>query len=213
MSKKARTREQIVEVARELFLAEGLIAVGMERIAERAETTRRNLYRHFPTKESLAYEVITQLFDGWNREQREIYARLEGSGGRRLADFLEALVETLDRQRPMLRFFGEFDVVFQDSQQYEPSPEAARVLGGKLDLSEALIRELLELGMGDGSLRRDLDLPTLVPTLTTSLWSLAQRVALRDRMLKAEFGVEGLAMIRAHIALVSRALKEDSHEA
>jgi AcrR family transcriptional regulator len=210
MGKKDRTTQQILKVATDLFLSDGLLAVGMERIAELAEMTRRNLYRHFPTRESLAYAVTANLLDAWNQEQRGIYDGLVGTGRKRLEDFFDALIASLDRQRPMLRFFGEFDVVFQDSLIYKPSPEMEHEFSASLDVSEDLVRELIELGMKDGSLRPGLNLKVLVPTITMTLWTLAQRIALRDRMIKDEFSVDGLDIVHQHLELVLRALEPAS---
>ncbi|HEX8532908.1 MAG TPA: TetR family transcriptional regulator [Allosphingosinicella sp.] len=49
----ATTRDQIVVAADELFYAEGLSAISMDRIAERAGVTKKTLYYHFRSKDDL----------------------------------------------------------------------------------------------------------------------------------------------------------------
>jgi AcrR family transcriptional regulator len=56
--KARRTREALARAAFELVLAHGLQAVTVERIAERADVTRRTFSRHFGSKESAALDVI-----------------------------------------------------------------------------------------------------------------------------------------------------------
>jgi AcrR family transcriptional regulator len=64
--KAARTREHIVDVAIELFIAQGYDQTTMEQIAERAEVAPSTLYRYFTSKDLLALDrllVITDLGD------------------------------------------------------------------------------------------------------------------------------------------------------
>ncbi|MGW6575482.1 TetR/AcrR family transcriptional regulator [Streptomyces sp. NPDC054945] len=51
-------RERILDAAEELFLGEGVRAVGVQAIAERAKTTKMALYRHFATKDALIEEWL-----------------------------------------------------------------------------------------------------------------------------------------------------------
>jgi Transcriptional regulator len=207
MSRKNCSKDRALSVARELFLAEGLLQTNMDRVARMAGMTRRTLYRSFSSKESLAYAVAIGVLSDWNDEQRKLYSALEGTGADRLEAFLAGSVAILDIRRPMLRFLGEFDIVFQDSLAYRPSPEMKSAFGCVSRLSEDLIEGLLELGERDGSLRRGLEPGTLVPTITTTLWALAQRVALRDGILKEETGISGIMMARRYIELILEAIK------
>ncbi|MFI5672507.1 TetR/AcrR family transcriptional regulator [Streptomyces sp. NPDC051704] len=51
-------RERILDAAEELFLREGVRAVGVQAIAEQAKTTKMALYRHFATKDVLIEEWL-----------------------------------------------------------------------------------------------------------------------------------------------------------
>ncbi|MFD7907847.1 TetR/AcrR family transcriptional regulator [Kitasatospora sp. NPDC059747] len=55
---KLPPRERILDAAEELFSREGIRAVGVQAIADRAETTKMALYRHFATKDALAEEWL-----------------------------------------------------------------------------------------------------------------------------------------------------------
>lgn len=58
--KAARTREQILDVAAELFLAQGYDETTMEQIAEAAEVAPSTLYRYFPSKDLLILGRLTE---------------------------------------------------------------------------------------------------------------------------------------------------------
>lgn len=49
----SEARERLLLTASELFYAEGIHAVGVDRILEKAGVTRATFYRHFPSKEDL----------------------------------------------------------------------------------------------------------------------------------------------------------------
>ncbi|MFE6909596.1 TetR/AcrR family transcriptional regulator [Streptomyces erythrochromogenes] len=58
-------RERILDAAEELFLSEGVRAVGVQAIAERADTTKAALYRHFATKDALIEEWLRIVAAGY----------------------------------------------------------------------------------------------------------------------------------------------------
>ncbi|MFB7056097.1 TetR/AcrR family transcriptional regulator [Streptomyces vinaceus] len=58
-------RERILDAAEELFLREGVRAVGVQAIAERANTTKMALYRHFATKDALIEEWLRIVAAGY----------------------------------------------------------------------------------------------------------------------------------------------------
>ncbi|MFF3863030.1 TetR/AcrR family transcriptional regulator [Streptomyces sp. NPDC002209] len=58
-------RERILDAAEELFLSEGVRAVGVQAIAEQAKTTKMALYRHFATKDALIEEWLRIVAAGY----------------------------------------------------------------------------------------------------------------------------------------------------
>src|ERR1039458_10796037 len=53
-----RARKAILEAAAELLLARGLSAVSMDAVAEQAGVSKATIYRWWPTKETLALDVL-----------------------------------------------------------------------------------------------------------------------------------------------------------
>ncbi len=50
---RAPTRERLLDAAGALFYAEGIVAVGVDRVCQRAGVSKRSLYKLFPTKDEL----------------------------------------------------------------------------------------------------------------------------------------------------------------
>lgn len=55
---KLPPRERILDAAEELFQREGIRQVGVQAIADKAETTKMAIYRHFETKDALVAEWL-----------------------------------------------------------------------------------------------------------------------------------------------------------
>ena len=56
----SEARARLLSTASRLFYAEGLHAVGIDRIVATAGVTRATLYRHFPSKDDLVVAYLTQ---------------------------------------------------------------------------------------------------------------------------------------------------------
>ena len=54
-----RKREAIIQAAIEAFRADGFEATSMDKIAAKAEVSKRTVYNHFPSKEELFAESCT----------------------------------------------------------------------------------------------------------------------------------------------------------
>ncbi|BDD76988.1 TetR/AcrR family transcriptional regulator [Streptomyces violaceoruber] len=122
---KLPPRERILDAAEELFQGEGIRRVGVQAIAERAETTKMAIYRHFETKDALVAEWLRILaaeyqaaFDrveaehpGRPREQILGLARFIADGlpglSHRGCPFINSLAELPDHSHPARRVIEE----------------------------------------------------------------------------------------------------------
>ncbi|MFI6793988.1 TetR/AcrR family transcriptional regulator [Nonomuraea sp. NPDC050383] len=66
----SEARSRLLNTATRLFYAEGIHAVGIDRIVAEAKVTRATLYRHFPGKEDLVLAYLNQV-DLVMRDQAE----------------------------------------------------------------------------------------------------------------------------------------------
>jgi AcrR family transcriptional regulator len=114
---KMSRKEQILEIALELFATRGYHGVGMDDIGSAAGVTGPALYHHFAGKEAMLsaalIPVSTGLRDGGQ-------ARLDAHQG--AAEQLDALVDfhvnfALDRPAVIRLHFGELDRLPEDSRR------------------------------------------------------------------------------------------------
>ena len=96
---KARTR--LLDTATRIFYAEGVNAVGIDRVIEEAGVTRATLYRHFPSKQNL----ITTYVEEADRAVREHVGGLISSG-LPPADAVRAVAEDIAQNFTSAHFRG-----------------------------------------------------------------------------------------------------------
>src|SRR5689334_19509381 len=89
-----RARERLLDAAEELFYADGIRAVGLERILTVSGVGRASFYRHFAGKEELVVAVLRRRDERWRQWLAERVAEL---GGHPLAVF-DVIAEGFGRQ-------------------------------------------------------------------------------------------------------------------
>ncbi|MFC7880861.1 TetR/AcrR family transcriptional regulator [Streptomyces sp. NPDC057376] len=122
---KLPPRERILDAAEELFQSEGIRRVGVQAIAEKAETTKMAIYRHFETKDALvaewlrivaaeyraAFDRVAAEHPGRPREQILGLARFIAEGlpaiSYRGCPFINSLAELPDRSHPARQVIEE----------------------------------------------------------------------------------------------------------
>jgi AcrR family transcriptional regulator len=65
--RRSAARERLLEAASAVFYAEGVHAVGVDRLIAEAGVTRATFYRHFPSKEDLVVAYVLR----WDRGLRD----------------------------------------------------------------------------------------------------------------------------------------------
>lgn len=90
--KPNQTREKILSTAYGLFYKEGFVRSGMDSIAEAANVTKRTLYNHFGSKDSLVAEVLAHQHH-YALAQIQSWA---GTDARTPVEFLQSLFDQLE---------------------------------------------------------------------------------------------------------------------
>jgi len=125
-------RERILSAASELFYRHGIRAVGVDAVAEAAETNKMTLYRHFPSKDELVAEYLRRVAEkanaSWDRlgadHPGEPFAQLRAwlkdmavhvaSGNERGCPLANAAVELPDKDHPARRVIEAFKTAQQE---------------------------------------------------------------------------------------------------
>jgi len=87
------TREQIVTAATRLFYGEGIRAVSMDAVAEKAGVTKKTLYYHFTSKDELVAETIAAR----DQPTLELYMRWFAETDGTVADKVRGLFTKLGK--------------------------------------------------------------------------------------------------------------------
>lgn len=88
-------RERILAVARDLFYRHGLHTVGVELIAEAAQTNKMTLYRHFKSKDELVVAYARDLAAEGDRVWERLAAEYPDNPEKRLAAWVDYVEEVL----------------------------------------------------------------------------------------------------------------------
>jgi AcrR family transcriptional regulator len=79
--------ERLLEAASELFYREGIRAVGVDTVSERAGVSKRTLYNRFGGKDELVAEYLRRRDERWRTHLREVTGRVTGPREKLLAVF------------------------------------------------------------------------------------------------------------------------------
>ncbi len=94
MAKDAKkTKDRILDAANRLFYAEGIRAVSVDAIAEKAGLTKRTLYYHFRSKDDL----VTAYLESRDQPNLKLFAKWFEEADGTLADKIQALFSNLGR--------------------------------------------------------------------------------------------------------------------
>lgn len=186
--------EAIINIAETLFLKNGIAATEMKDIARQAGIGRSSLYRHFESKEGIAFRVAGRILT-------ELTAVLEQpipttqSGAEAVLLILERYTSKMIANPSWIRLLDEFDQFFSDA-----NPEGKTVsdyifmkqhiIGGRLP------REI-ERGVQDGSLRLYNTVTFTERFLLNALLAMGQRIIPRTEhyMQEQGYSVEYLSLL------------------
>jgi AcrR family transcriptional regulator len=88
---RPRARERLVETAAALFYAEGIHAVGVDRVASEAEVAKATLYQQFRSKDELVAACLRLRSAYWRRHIAEPVLARPGSPATRVARVFDLL--------------------------------------------------------------------------------------------------------------------------
>ena len=180
------TTRKVLDMAQEMFLTLGYGQVEMKDVAARSGISRSTLYRHFPSKEALAFYISMYIFRG----QPLYYTGPlpEGSGLDRLAFAVRRSAQLLSLRRAQVAYLTQFDIVFSGSY---PDMEISGYYEAYVrSMGRPFLQPILD-GIADGSIRPMKDPHLAAVTLSNALLAMAQRVLPREEHFRREQGYGG----------------------
>ena len=119
-TRKPGARDRLIAAAERLFYAEGIHAVGVDRLCAEAEVSKRSLYQHFAGKDDVVAAMLQSQADkfaaqvprdGSPRERvLAVFSALDEAADSpdfRGCPFVGAATELKDRDHPAVRIAGE----------------------------------------------------------------------------------------------------------
>ena len=140
-----RKREAIIEAAVEEFRGHGFEATSMDRIASAAGVSKRTVYNHFPSKEVLFAQILTQLYHRIH-EQLGVPYRAD----RPLRDQLE---ELLWQKMQLLNDSNFIDLARVAISEAIHSPERAQEMIARMTEREEGLTIWLRAAVADGKIK------------------------------------------------------------
>ena len=105
---RSARRTQLLGAAREVFVAQGYHAAGMDEIAERAGVSKPVLYQHFPSKRDLYLALLEQHTDELVAATRQALAST-ADNKQRVAATMAAFFAFIDSESESFRLVFESD--------------------------------------------------------------------------------------------------------
>jgi len=161
-------KDRIVKEAAKLFAEKGYIETSTAEIAEAAETATGTIFYHFATKEGILKEIYETLIREYLRAME--HAADEAENG---MDALERILRLHFRLAKDYR--AEFTTVHRDMPaQIIYDDERRTRMRTNSDISVKIVRNVLEQGIKDGSIRPETDADSTAKLIKAMMMGLAR---------------------------------------
>ena len=208
--KTLRTRQEILDAARELFDKYPYDDVKMDDIAEQADLSRATLYNHFNSKEDIYFEIGTQGIKTISKKQRALIESESSSGLDKITELSEDALRNMFENSLIHEIMRHYLVT--ESKAEITTDELLRKIqsGGDVEnesdrIRAGFLQELrefekswviaMEQGFKEGSIRQDMDPDQLVHYIFMIISGIVDRANLERVMLqKVNLSVENIIM-------------------
>lgn len=170
-------KDSILDAAETLFLQKGLENTSMVDIANHAGITKVTLYRYFPDRHPIAFEIAIRML-------RRIFSTSQSEGQaltiENLRQYVMAMIENFDHIKDAYRYIGMFDHTYGDRY---PST----------DLADWYKSEMSAIGWGEHFFEDPEDVfplrKQMIMLLNTTM-SFLEKMAARGELMSTEQGFE-----------------------
>ena len=188
------TKSRIMEESFKLFLKKGFVDVSLNEIRKASNITTGGFYYHFDSKETLLVAVIEKyIFNYFNSTIRQI-RDFEGTPKEKLKTAILSIIGddlTINKSTKLCESSEKIDyrtlhlLLFEGVQKYEIiSKHYTEFYNNLLNF----IKDVLDEGIAQGSIRRDIDSTELAIFIQTSMvgtvlmWIALPEMPLENRM-------------------------------
>jgi len=140
----SRTREKLIEVARQLFAYKGVENTTMSDIATASDKGRRTIYTYFKSKREIYEATIESDSDRMVEQLRTVVAEAETASSK-LEKFLHHRLDLFDMPTPRPRGVSLDSLLNLDFNRIDKVRRMA------ISKEKELLREILDRGVADGT--------------------------------------------------------------
>ena len=229
--KREKKRHEIVDAAEQLFFSQGYPNTTMDQIAEKADLSKGAIYFYFKSKEEIFKNIMQRTLVAFEKRIIEAFARGE-NGIMKLYEAGKAINAFFheDRNHFEILFFHHFNPLgpvthstlpLDESLKFKKTAPTSPPVEESLDEqikreSDRLIekaREIVLLGMRDGSIRKDID-PTLTLFTLHSMWIGLIRIAsIDEEYYLKHFNISFESLVETAFSMIGEALEPHTHGA
>ena len=159
---KQQRRQSIIDIAKDLFLEQGVQKIQMQDVANAADIGIATLFRYFPKKEYLMIAATNAITEEMATSVGQIIEQ-NCTAYEKIEQILDYYIDiTKDPQHRLAKYFESFDLYEKIAEE---SPEQyTEYLCARNKLVDTLLT-LAEQGKQDASLRLDVDLDLFIMTM------------------------------------------------
>ncbi len=201
---KIQRENEIIDKAEKLFCLNGFDNTVMNELAKEVEYTKRTIYKYFSCKEDLFFAVILRGYKKlWHSVKIE---SAKGKTGFEKIKFSYFAFHKFYCVEPsLLSLMGMIGVV-KSKNSYTEIPFKEKFFSfNKFMFDE--IQEMFEIGKNDGSIRNDIDIPTLMYSSIFTLTGFFNLLSVTGKSYLNNFNIDEEKFIETTLALFIDSLR------
>ncbi|MCC0632725.1 TetR/AcrR family transcriptional regulator [Clostridioides sp. ZZV15-6388] len=201
---KIQKENEIIVKAEKLFCLNGFDNTSMNELAKEVEYTKRTIYKYFSCKEDLFFAVVLR---GYKRLWNSV--KIESSKGKtgfeKLKFSYSAFHKFYCKEPSLLALMGMIGLVQSKNSDLEIPFKENFFSFNKFMFEE--IQELFEMGKVDGSIRLDIEIPTLMYSSIFTLTGFFNLLSITGKSYLNNFNIEEKKFIETTLGLLIDSLK------
>ncbi len=172
-------KEEIIKTATRLFVDIGIERISIKDIALNSNVGEATIYRYFIKKENLVIATAIYLEERILRNYFKFQKKSNGLES--IKSFYDIYLNLFNTHLDYYKFLFEFDLYLLNHEDLE-----LQTYEDNLDKFKEYYLKLINLGIKDKSIKKDLDYETFFYTSTHSLLSLAKKLSLDKALIKQD---------------------------
>lgn len=171
----------IVDIATDLFMCRSVSEVTIRDIAISAQVGEATIYRYFGNKQNLVMQAAMKL----QSIVSEDFFRLEKgkNGYEKLALFYESYYDIYLKHPNFYKFLNDFDAYIANEKSDDMNPYE-----NAIDQYKVFYMKAYELGLKDGSVKKQNDIELFYFSTTHALLELCKKLAFKKAVLEQDKG-------------------------